>query len=96
MARSYKERYKEQAEFNSQLVADNAELRRVLQAIVDKHVKNIGTKHEYISMGGAPRPKTFFERRSNPTWRLWDDARVLLGGDYVTPREEARKKRCKK
>lgn len=62
-------------------VLQNDELRAALRSLVDLYIKNAGTKHEFIT---TITPKhscdlTFAQRRSDPTWRAFDNARELLG-----------------
>ena len=62
------------------------ELEKVLSNLIDCYVANIGTESEFISCI-TPKPAydmTFLERKRSSTWTLWDNARILLGGKYIT------------
>lgn len=56
-------------------------LEEALKTLVDMYVANKGSKSEFICCITPihSRDLTFNERRSNPVWKAWDNAREALG-----------------
>lgn len=80
----------ELVELVQRLQETNEKLTNCLRTLVDNSVMNIGTEHEYITMSGADAlsGRDFFERSSCDVWKMWDCARMHLGGRYTRKQEE--------
>lgn len=60
-------------------------LEEALSKLVDRYVANIGTDHEFISCitPKSASQMSFLERKNDDVWSLFDNARLLLGGEYT-------------
>lgn len=62
------------------------QLEKALSKLVDRYVANIGTDREFISCitPKSANQMSFLERKNNDVWSLFDNARILLGGKYIS------------
>ena len=59
------------------------ELRECLEKLVNHYIANRGTDSEFIKCITPNNLRmSFSERMANPTWKLFDEARLLLGEKF--------------